>query len=195
MIYLRKSGFVYKGDERVKIEPSNILQNLIEDISLEKEFTLRDYFTVVKNYDLLNLLDPFMEEYCEEALKVKSKEINEHERILVEKVFTIHNWKKENKIESYFEVCIITDDNLFLGMDFCSIKDLVNMEIRLRTIKTGSSKTGSRGRAELINNIMFCEFMKAVIWELSFWGSVKKTKVKKNKMKKIIMKVLTYDKR
>ena len=192
MIYLKKSGFVYKGDEGVKIPPSNILQNLIEDISLEKEFTLRDYFTIVKNYNLLNLLDPFLEEYCEEALKVKvkSKKINEHERILVEKVFTIHDGKKESKIESYFEVCIITDDNLFLGLDFCPLKDLVNMEIKLRTIKTGS-----RGESELIHNFMFGEFMKAVIWELSFWGSVKKTKVKKNKMKKIIIKVLTYDKR
>jgi hypothetical protein len=190
MIYLRKSGFVYKGDEGVKIPPSNILQNLIEDITIEKEFTLRDYFTVVKNYDLLNLLDPFLEEYCEEALKVKNKKINEHESILVEKVFTIHGGKKESKIESYFEVCIITDDNLFLGLDFCPIKDLVNMEIRLRTVKTGS-----RGCSELINNFMFGEFMKAVIWELSFWGSVKKTKLKKNKMKKIMMKVLTYDKR
>lgn len=181
-----------KLDKLLITENQNIIENFVEGESVQEKvlqpyeaicklnyriilnnaFTLRDYFELIKKYDTFKILDPYFNEYLEifEICQKNNCKCNDIEHLTLEKMIDCKFHKNINdvnidivfngikkkqiiELDTYF-LDQILDHKIKLGQTHINIEE-----------KNGNSIIQKHGNG----SFTLYEFIKNIIWELSFF--------------------------
>jgi hypothetical protein len=203
MIILDKEGNLYFKEidseiddykETLIKDSSYLFPNLNENIELNKDVTLRSYFKMLEKYPEIQVLDnfilPFLEEYknCSEYEKpemeyLELRKIAIYEHVIFDKE-SVMDELIDNVSDEYTSCEIYCSfdgykDNETWGIEFSPLQKLIDCPLKLGNNKIYiyiDKKTKEYSSDEC--SISLYNFIKEIIWELSFCGTPKNRDIK-----------------
>ena len=197
-IYLTKYGTPYISSFREGEfhyyefqDDSEILSYLGESVELEEGFTLRSYFYLLIMHSSLQLLDMFSTDYVEEFTKCPSKgclfDDDEISYLSLSRIVNYENLGfRENEEDDWrIEDCIdfsgVGEESAY-AIEFSPLDKLLDYEIKIDPAVISIEQPGDLTDYEDLtekyqdfrgkdNNFTLFEFVKSIIWELSFCGT------------------------
>lgn len=197
MIILKKDLNFYKKHwnsdkhlyENIKIEYIDYLfTEFREYIEIEEGFTLRHYFEMMKKYPELQIIDSFFPDYIKEyentcCVPNFKMEQGEVDYLTLSKYTSREKGyrKKLHNIEEsiHFSGWGFCDDDYCKGfisyaIEYSPLKNLIDLEIRLHHHIISIEKENKRYEYDEYDSgephITVFEFLKEIIWELSWCG-------------------------
>jgi len=183
---------------------------LNKQIQLEDGFTLRNYFELIEKYELFQFLDTFFGNYLEEfnncpSQDCKNTEINYiiiNRHITYEDEHSFEPPKLLNEVEDlvtsedgliHIDKSITNElivhgfnekENTFYALDFNPLKDLLDYEIKIGETLLCINNDHSYNIQDTDINLF--EFIKSIIYELSFHGSGEDRNLKKDELENLL---------
>jgi len=189
--------------ENDKITNLYLLSLLSEIIELEDNFTVRDWFKLINNYLLFQMLDNYMEDYIQEYKNCPENNCIDLEHqvknICFKKIGQIEKYKdSENKyFNTYVDVFGLGEDieETNYGIDFWPLKNYLDIPIKLLpgiicnddfTIKD-VTKTHLTEKVNV--DYTLYEFIKSFVYEISFYGTPEEKNKKGEELKEMVNKI------
>jgi len=188
-IYLKR--WIY-GDKKKEGEYENtiidkkfILSFLDISIEIEENFTLRDWFEIVLNYDLLQKLDLYFPSFIKEYKSCPVEKCCDDiiSSITISRIIELPENHNE-EIELYIDVGGYSkkEDHSY-SLSFNPLSNLLDLPIILKKCLICYTPEKS---VEYENIYTLGEFIKSVIWEISFYGEPKERDKEFEKVKDIM---------
>lgn len=191
------------------INKYKIVSYLDKKIKIDDGYTLRDYFKVFKNFDGLALLDGFIYDYLEYIDKCPIENCINDDINYIElyKVCEVEKWEKDRIMDVYCSVHGINKNDKeceYYSLSFIKLEELLDTPIKLIDGKCKivtsycdySDDNKIENDMEIFNknfnfksHVTLYDFMKSIIWELSFYGTPEETEEKSNELKEIMDEV------
>jgi len=181
---IKKNSKIYKDNIELK-DNEDILSFLDEEFVLEDGFTVKNYFELFNNYGMLINLDLFIPSYLEEYEKVRNNDVSSTSltKIIIRKVFEFF----KDKLKSYVLVDGYSDsENQIFAIDFMELSDLIHLKIE---IAKASIVYDDMSTKEFEYSLSFYNFIKSIIWELSFYGNPEQSRETRDLMLKSFREV------
>jgi hypothetical protein len=203
MIKLDREGNLYLKEidseiddykETLIKDSSYIFPNLNENIELNKDVTLRSYFKMLENYPEIQVLDNFILSFLEEYKKCSYNNEDYLEYLELRKIALYEHviFDKESVVNELFEhvsdeytscemYCSFDGykDNETYGIEFSPLQKLIDCPLKLGNNKIYiyiDKKMKEYSADEC--SVSLYDFIKEIIWELSFCGSPKNRDIK-----------------
>ena len=183
----------YKKYAKESLEIIQQYQHLLDKtITLDPEFTLRDYFQMIVKYEWLQLLDGFFPGYIDEFQDIPKDQkclADDMDYLEVYKSLHVHQiFRKDITIEEISGTGKTYDSELFtrfhgvklqendfpqgIAIEYSPLKDFLDMPLSLGPLHLcfGMQKDS----IQLNTDYSLFEFVKAIIWELSWCGTPEK---------------------
>jgi hypothetical protein len=194
--------------------PYDITKNLDTLIQIDENYNLRDYFELFNNYDILKLLvDPYILSYLKKYNEIKHNKNNNKGDIDYISIFNVYEFEKmdnEYKIDSYCDITGFSlKESISYSISFIPLIELLDLPIKItkplfsyqnydklyeKEICNNNNNKKNNLELDIINKISddyifkntmtFYEFIRCLIYEISFYGDVNETKQKKIKLDK-----------
>jgi len=162
---------------------SKDLSILFVNSILENGFTLKDYFKIIIEYPIFQLLDsffgPFIEEFnlCQEDYYVCS----DIDYITLQKVTRINIWNDnsiDDEIENYIDVYGYNEKTeTCYAIDLSSLKEIIDIPLKLgnhifykEIYNLSNSSDDKNISEEYETQFSLLDIIHSIIWELSFYG-------------------------
>lgn len=225
-LIITKNGQIFDSiyDEEIEkwngvlLKQREIFFYLEKPVVLQKEFNLRDYFKLIENYHMFQLLDPYFTEFLKEYHNCPKEnckdedidflelrriveynpeyEFDTTDSLMFDENKTLHT---PNSIDTYIDFHGVDQNGDGIAIEFSPIKNILDNEIRITDTKIMinnhyTDKKDSTGYKFYTgpDNISLFEFIKYVIWELSFCGTPEDRDEKFEKICEDCEKILEY---
>ncbi len=216
-IYITKQGIPYlrrfhEGEYYYdKFEDSDqILPHLEKSVELEEGFTLRSYFWMLITYPSLQLLDKFSSDFIEEYLRCPSEECvfddDEISYLSINRLVNYENLGYEKneeddwRIEDSIDFCGVGEDTNY-AIEFSPLDKLLDYEVKIDPAIIVIEQSGDltdysditekyqdfRGKDDTFS---LFEFVRYIIWELSFCGTPEDRENKNSEIQESIDKAM-----
>jgi len=177
----------------VILKESEVLFYLDKAVILQEEFTLRDYFKVINLYYKFQLLDSYFTDFLKEynsCPKQKCKDdyikylelrrIVEYspeykfymsDSLMFEENMIVHT---SETVDTYIDFHGVDKNDNGVAIEFGSLKRILDCEIKLAETKIIINQNDIKEYPIIYkgpDDISLFEFIKYIIWELSFCGS------------------------
>lgn len=209
-LFLKKEGILeYRHRlenneyELLEIAPSSkdlVLGHLSNTIKLSDDFTVRDFFKLIKRYPILQKIDFWTESFVSEYESCKNENCidpdGEVYQIIFQKVIEFTKYSKDEPIE-----CNIFIDILGKGKDstyslsFWKLENFLDLPVKLYPIKSYTDDYTEKPHSKSSNikefNIVYTlfEFITSFIYELSFYGTPEDRDKKGDELKENVEKI------
>ena len=201
MLRLKKDLNVYDFDwnpelqknEETLLSELDILHFIREPVEIEEGFTLRHYFEFIKKWEILQIFDKFFPSFIKEYETTCrapgfKMEYDNVDYIILKKITERDRWEYApgqcfiNESIDISGVGLLEEDDehtrkkgdvINYAIEFSSLDKLIDLEIRLETHKIRINEKDfsfTEYEGEDVNITLF-DFIKEVIWELSFIGT------------------------
>jgi hypothetical protein len=191
MFYIDKQLNIFDvdGDKKTLCDEYRVIQNLDYGVTIEEGFTLRHYFELFKKYEIFQIFDGYMKDFLEEYEKTchEIPEYDEHSVDYISICRFVSRSEYDNKV--MFDNHITVDGQGFdengeytsFAIEFMPIYKLIDIEIRIEMDEYYLIAGKDPEREQ--STITIFDFLKQIIWELSFCGTPQEVSQKAKELK------------
>jgi hypothetical protein len=176
------------------IREDNIFNFFDENVTLEEGFTLRSYFKMVERYPLLQKFDCYFPEYIREYRECPpSGCIDDLDCIEMTKVVDITVSEKYDlrDLTVYNDIHGLGKEDQGYAIEFTPLHEILDVPFKLGNCVEIRYKDELESN-EYETSFTFFEFLKAIIWELSFMGNPNERDASFTKIKEDVKEIKEY---